>query len=140
MRTAPGRALLVVGIAQPDAARFAAAAHRLDFITDSRDPRRRVIACAGAPICASGEIEARGLAPGVARDAAGLMRNPEMIHISGCAKMCAYQGETTLTAIGRAGACDLLIDGAPAGRCEPEQLGRRFGQIVFQRLQKGVHG
>jgi precorrin-3B synthase len=138
LRTAPGRALLVVGLTPPDAEVFTAAARRLDFITEPRDPRRRVIACAGAPICASGEIEARGLAPEVARHAMALMRRNETIHISGCAKCCAYQGVATFTAIGRDGACDLFIEGAPAGSCESWQLGRRLGQIVFDRLRKLV--
>jgi precorrin-3B synthase len=140
LRTAPGRALLIVGIVPPDVARIAAALDRLDVVTDPRDPRRRVIACAGAPICASGEIAARELAPAVARDAAGLMQGRETIHISGCAKMCAYQGDATLTAIGRAGACDLLVDAARAGRCEPEQLAGRLAHIAGKRLQKKRHG
>jgi precorrin-3B synthase len=136
VRIAPGRALLVIGLTRPDAVAFTAAARRLDFITEPRDPRRRVIACAGAPICASGEIEARGLAPAVAQAAIRLTRPNETIHISGCAKSCAYQGVATYTVIGRAGACDLIVDGAPAGSCETWQLARRLGQIVFDRLPK----
>ena len=139
VRAAPGRALLVVGLTPPDAANFTAAARRLDFITEPRDPRRRVIACAGAPICASGQIEARGLAPAVAQAAIRLTRPNETIHISGCAKSCAYQGVATYTVIGRAGACDLFVAGAPAGSCESWQLARRLGQIVFDRLQKLIH-
>jgi precorrin-3B synthase len=140
LRTAPGRALLVVGLTKPGAEAFTAAARRLDFITEPRDPRRRVVTCAGAPICASGEIEARGLAPQVAREAIGLTRPNETIHISGCAKGCAYQGVATFTAIGRDGACDLFVEGAPAGSCESWQLARRLGQIVFERLQKKADG
>jgi precorrin-3B synthase len=136
VRTAPGRTLLFVGLTRPDAANFTAAARRLDFITEPRDPRRRVIACAGAPICASGEIEARELAPAVAQAAIRLTRPNEIIHISGCAKRCAHQGVATYTVIGRTGACDLVVEGAPAGSCETWQLARRLGQIVFDRLPK----
>ena len=136
VRTAPGRALLVIGLTRPDAEAFTAAARRLDFIVEPGDPRRRVIACAGAPICASGQIEARGLAPEVARKAMRLMRRHETIHISGCAKSCAYQGVATLTAVGRGGACDLFVEGAPAGSCETWQLARRFGQIAIDHLPK----
>jgi precorrin-3B synthase len=136
VRTAPGRTLLFVGLTRPDAANFTAAARRLDFITEPRDPRRRVIACAGAPICASGEIEARELAPAVAQAAIRLTRPNEIIHISGCAKRCAHQGVATYTVIGCAGACDLVVEGAPAGSCETWQLARRLGQIVFDRLPK----
>jgi precorrin-3B synthase len=139
VRTVPGRALLVVGLTRPDAANFTAAARRLDFITEPRDPRRRVIACAGAPICASGEIKARGLSREVERAAIRLTRPNETIHISGCAKSCAYQGVATYTVIGRAGVCDLFVEGAPAGSCESFQLAKRLGQVVFDRLQKLIH-
>jgi precorrin-3B synthase len=135
VRTAPGRALLVVGLTRPDARDFTAAAHRLDFIVEPRDPRRRVIACAGAPICASGEIEARALARQIG-SAMTLMRRDETIHISGCAKSCAHQGAATFTAIGRDGVCDLVVEGVPAGSCESWQLDRRLGQIVVDRLAK----
>ncbi len=139
VRTAPGRALLVIGLTRPDADVFTAAARRLDFIVEPRDPRRRLIACAGAPICASGEIEARALAREVGREAMALMRHDETIHISGCAKSCAHRGVATLTAIGRDGACDLFVDGAPAGSCKSWQLARRLGQIVFDRLPRSGH-
>ncbi len=138
-RTAPGRALLVIGLTRPDAAAFSAAARRLDFIVEAGDPRRRVVACAGAPICASGQIEARSLARQVASGPL-LMQKDETIHISGCAKSCAHQGVATLTVIGRDGACDLFVEGAPAGSCESWQLDRRLRQIIFDRLQKRIHG
>jgi precorrin-3B synthase len=136
VRTAPGRALLVVGLRRLDAEQIAATARRLDFIVEPRDPRRRLIACAGAPICASGEIEARSLAREVARHAMPLMRRDETIHISGCAKSCAYQGVATFTATGRGGVCDLLVEGAPAGSCESWQLAERLGKIAVDRISK----
>jgi precorrin-3B synthase len=136
VRTAPGRALLFVGLSRPDAEQITATARRIDFIVEPRDPRRRLIACAGAPICASGEIEARALARELALKGLSLLMPNETIHISGCAKSCAYQGVATLTAIGRNGACDLFVEGAPAGSCESWQLARRLGQIVFNRLPK----
>ncbi|HLH88318.1 MAG TPA: precorrin-3B synthase [Xanthobacteraceae bacterium] len=136
VRTAPGRALLVVGLRRLEAEQIAATARRLDFIVEPRDPRRRLIACAGAPICASGEIEARSLAREVARHAMPLMRRDETIHISGCAKSCAYQGVATFTATGRGGVCDLLVEGAPAGSCESWQLAERLGKIAVDRISK----
>ncbi len=134
-RTAPGRALLVLGFAASDALEFTAAARRWGYITEPRDPGRRVIACPGAPICKSGAIEARVLAPEVARGTILLLRRDEVIHISGCAKGCAYQGAAALTAIGRDGRCDLFVDGTAAGSCLPEQLDRRLGQLAIERLR-----
>jgi precorrin-3B synthase len=139
VRTAPGRVLLILGLARPTAELIMATARRLDFITEPRDPCRRIIACAGAPICASGQIEARSLAREIERRGVRLTRPNETIHISGCAKSCAYQGVATYTVIGRAGVCDLFVEGAPAGSCESFQLAKRLGQIVFDRLQKLIH-
>ena len=45
------------------ASSFAAAAEALGFIVRADDPRRHVVACAGAPICASAHIAARAIAP-----------------------------------------------------------------------------
>ena len=59
MRTAPGRVLLAIGIRAADVAAFIAAAERLGFIISPDDPRRRVIACTGAPGCASAYMPAR---------------------------------------------------------------------------------
>jgi len=50
---APGRVLMAVGLPASDtASEFAARAAQLGFIVRADDPRRRVIACAGAPLCA----------------------------------------------------------------------------------------
>jgi precorrin-3B synthase len=110
LRTAPRHALLFVGMPVDAAIDFADRAPLLGFIADPADERRNVFACAGAPICASGEIPARDLASMVAlavrsTNAAG------PIHVSGCAKGCAHPAPTPLTIIGRAGACDILCNG-----------------------------
>src|SRR5262249_49948920 len=64
LRTAPGRALLALGFTRESAVRFFTAATQLGFVTRADDPRRHVIACAGAPLCASAHIAARAIAPG----------------------------------------------------------------------------
>jgi precorrin-3B synthase len=135
VRTAPGRALLIIGMTPNNAVEFTAAAKRWGFVIEPRDPGRRIVACAGAPICGSGEIEARALAAAIARGAILPLDRDEVIHISGCAKCCAYQRVATLTAIGRDGRCDLFVEGAPAGSCLPEQLDQRLGQLAMQRIR-----
>jgi precorrin-3B synthase len=132
LRTAPGRALLVIGLVPERAARLAAAALDLGFIVDARDPRRRVVACAGAPICAAGEIPARALAP-LATRAAALLNPTDVIHVSGCAKGCAHPRSAAMTAIGRAGQCDLLVDGVPAGSVTVGALPQRLHELAQQR-------
>jgi len=140
VRTSPGRALLIIGIASDRAAAPTDAVGRLGFIVDPNDPRRRVVACAGAPICASGEIAARALASDIASTAAALLDRDEVIHLSGCAKGCAHHGPAVLTAVGRDGACDLLVGDTPAGSCAVELLPQRLAELARRPQPKVRHG
>ena len=140
VRTAPGRVLLVVGLTRPDAEVFTAAARRLDLITEPADPRRRVVACAGAPSCAAGRIGTRALAPEIATAIAPLLDPGEVIHLSGCAKGCAYRGRAAVTVIGRDGACDLLVNGSPAGSCTADALPQRLAELARRPQPKVRHG
>jgi precorrin-3B synthase len=62
VRPAPARELLLVDITAHNVTAVTRAAERLGFITRPDDPRRRIVACPGAPACASGFIAARKLA------------------------------------------------------------------------------
>jgi precorrin-3B synthase len=115
LRTAPGRALLVLGIPRDGAARLAEMAQRLGFIVRPEDPRRKVIACAGAPVCAAGEIATRALAPVLARMAT--VAGAPMVHVSGCAKGCACPRSMPLTVVGMEGRCGVVVNGS--ARDEP---------------------
>jgi precorrin-3B synthase len=112
LRTAPGRALLIIGLAPDVAPRLAADAASLGFITRHDDPRRHVVACAGAPICASAEIPARALAPVITGAAAPLLDGSLTIHLSGCPKGCAHPAATALTLVGSRDGCGLILDGS----------------------------
>jgi precorrin-3B synthase len=140
LRTSPGRALLVLGIAPERVAPVVDAAGHLGFIVAADDPRRRVVACAGAPICASGAIVARALAPDIADLVAPLLAPDQVIHVSGCAKGCAHHGRAALTVIGRDGACDMLVDGTPAGSCPVEALPQRLAELARRPRPKVRHG
>jgi precorrin-3B synthase len=116
-RTAPGRALLVVGVTEDGAGHLANIAQRLGFIVRADDPRRRVVACAGAPICASAEIPTRALAPSLAANAAIAGADAPMVHLSGCAKGCACPRSAPLTVVGIEGRCGVVVNGS--ARDEP---------------------
>jgi precorrin-3B synthase len=116
LRTAPGRALLVVGLADDAARDLAAHAQSLGFITRRDDARRHVVACAGAPICASAEIPARTLAPLISRTAARLLDGTLTIHVSGCRKGCAHPGACGLAVVGDRNACGIVVDGGAGDR------------------------
>jgi precorrin-3B synthase len=139
LRTAPGRALLLLGLAPDAAHRFIADAAMLGFIVEPSDPRRRVIACAGAPICASGEIPARAMAPAVARGLSDLTDAADIVHVSGCAKGCAYPGVARIAIVGRDGACEVYLDGAPACTVPVANLPERIADVVTMRAE-AVHG
>jgi precorrin-3B synthase len=116
LRTAPGHALLVVGLDQPAAAALREVAARLDFIVDPRDPRRYVAACAGAPVCSSAEMPARAIAPALTAAAAPLLDGSVTLHVSGCAKGCAHAGPAALTVVGTARGCGLVLEGSARDR------------------------
>lgn len=109
---AAGRTLIAVGLPLAELSNLAAAAEQLGFITRPHDPRRRVIACAGAPLCASGHIATRALAPRLAETVAQLHDGLATIHLSGCAKGCAHHNKAALTIVGSPQGCALVADGA----------------------------
>jgi precorrin-3B synthase len=118
VRPAPGRALLIIGLTPQTGLSFAAAAGQLGFIVRADDPRRRVIACAGAPICASAYGAARAMAPLIVATAAPFISSGLTIHVSGCAKGCAHPGKAALTAFGTAAGYALVVNGSAGDRTE----------------------
>ena len=112
LRAAPGRTLLTIGLTKQSAAGFVAAAKQLGFVTRADDPRRHVLACAGAPLCTSAYIATRAMAPGIAAAAAPHLTSDATIHISGCAKGCAHPAAATLTVVGTGGDCALVANGS----------------------------
>lgn len=112
VRTAPDRTLLLIGVAPERVLRLADVAGQLGFVVRADDPRRRVMACAGAPICASAEIPARAIAPNLASIVAMAMDGGVTAHISGCAKGCACPRSLPLTIVGIDGRCGIVMNGS----------------------------
>lgn len=135
VRPAPGRALLATGITSTATRAFVADAERLGFIISADDPRRKVVACAGAPICASGQIAARAIAPAIARMAGALLNAGDVIHISGCAKGCAHPGPASISVYGRDGICDVHVDGVLSRSVTADALPGQIAQIVQSRAE-----
>jgi precorrin-3B synthase len=112
IRPAPGRALLVIGLSAAAAEQFTVAAAQEKLIVQPDDARRHVVACAGAPACASALLPTRLLAAQVAEAAGPLLDGSVTIHLSGCAKGCAHPQAAALTLTGpdrlvvRGHACD----------------------------------
>lgn len=111
-RTAADRALLAIGLRPETTESFTATAKELGFIVDAADPRRHVVACPGAPICGSGHIAARTLAPAIAAAGAQHLEGAFKIHVSGCAKGCAHPAQAALTIVGTETGCALVGNGS----------------------------
>jgi precorrin-3B synthase len=84
-------------------------AHAEGLILTASDPRLAVTACTGAPGCPQATVETRALAATLALHVPQGTR----LHVSGCAKGCAHPGPADLTLVGRDGAFDLVVGGAP---------------------------
>jgi precorrin-3B synthase len=133
-RTAPDHALLIVGLPPHGAASLADMAQSLGFIVRASDPRRRVVACAGAPICAAAEIATRTLAQTLAVDIASPGASAPVLHLSGCIKGCAYLRSTPLTVVGVDGRCGVVVNGsardAPVTMLLPEALPSALSRLA----------
>lgn len=102
LRATPWRMFLIEGATQaPDLP---------GLITRAGDPRRRVLACTGAPACPQGLAATRPLA----RALAAALPPGQTLHVSGCAKGCAHPAAAPLTLVGRPGGAFDLIKGGSA--------------------------
>jgi precorrin-3B synthase len=103
LRVTPWRAVLLGRVLEGDAAALRASAGGL--IADPADPRLRMAACIGSAGCASGTVRARD-------DAAALANAgwTGFLHVSGCAKGCAYPGVAD-TLVGEGGSYGLVRNG-----------------------------
>jgi precorrin-3B synthase len=136
LRLAPGRALLIL-LDRPDQAEpLREAARNLGLIVDANDPRRAIVACPGAPACASGEMAARDWAAALAAAAAPLLDGSVPLHLSGCPKGCAHPLPAALTVVGLGGACGLVFDGSarepPAAVMTPQALVALLAHLAGQ--------
>lgn len=132
IRFAPGRALLALcpTAAAADALKNMAAAS--GFVTGASDPRLAVVACAGAPACASGHLPARAIAAEIA--AGALPDITGLVHVSGCAKQCARPAHAAFTLIGTAEACEIHhgdgLEGPPDTSVANDDAAAAFGRVA----------
>jgi len=135
---------MIIGIAPAATSDFAASAEQLGFITRADDPRRYVIACAGAPVCAAAHIAARALAPAIAASAAPFLGRSFTIHVSGCAKGCAHPRPAALTVVGSPEGCGLIANGAaryiPHAVVPADKLPAAVARHARQRTVESGHG
>jgi precorrin-3B synthase len=142
-RPAPGRALLAIGLTRAASILVAAIAAKLGFVVRSDDPRRRVVACAGAPICGSAHIPARQMAPLLADELAAQLGGSATLHVSGCAKGCAHPAPATLTVVGTPDGCALVEGGsardAASAVVPADEVATRAAKILRATRTEAAH-
>ena len=121
LRTSPWRALILAGVS--DEAALVAAAQAAGFVRDPRDPRLSVIACTGAPACASAHAPTRADAAFIAA-----RRPPGLIHLSGCATGCAHPPPAAFTLVAAPDGYGVVRDGRAGD--PPERRGLTLQDAV----------
>lgn len=110
LRLTPWRAILIPAPSQEAARQLARSLSPDAFILDPADSRRRVAACVGLPACLRAATAVREDASRLA----SLIETDSFLHVSGCAKGCAYPRSAPVTLVGNNGLYDLVRDGAPS--------------------------
>jgi precorrin-3B synthase len=132
LRMMPRRALLLPGVSREVIEEITNEVEALGLIADAADPRLHIFACVGAPACSSATVDARGDAARLAvPTTAGVT-----VHVSGCAKSCAYRGAATLTLVGRDGHYELIRGGGASDR--PALAGLTIAEVIA--LLQSVEG
>ena len=140
LRAAPGRVLMTIGFPVGAANGFLCVAEKLGFITRANDPRRHVIACAGAPICASAYFASRAMAPHITEIAAPYLSGSHTIHLSGCAKGCAHAAPASLTVVGSADGCALVANGSAHGAPFAVVTADELPDAIVAHMREASHG
>lgn len=106
LRTSPWRALVLSRVAADAGAELAAAAQQAGFVVAADDPRLSIVACVGAPACASAHAPTR-------LDAQALAARPlsGRVHLSGCARGCAHPASADFTLVAAPDGYGLVRDG-----------------------------
>ncbi len=146
LRPTPDRTLLLTGISAADARDLTNAAERLGFVVRCDDLRRRIVACPGAPACASGLIAARALASSLAPALAPMWnseRGGTVVHISGCPKGCAHPAPAAVTLVGAPHGCGVVYGGSsretPHHLVDPARLGDEISRLLIASTEV-AHG
>ena len=133
---APDRTLLLGPFKRTTVKTIRDEARRQGFAVDATDPRRRVVACPGAPACASGLIASREIAADLARDLP-LSGDGIALHVSGCAKGCAHPTPTPLTVVGTARGAGIVCCGTaratPSVYADAADLAEEIDRIIETR-------
>ncbi len=133
LRLTPWRAILLPGVDAHAAQNILSQASDA-FITHPSDARLAVIACAGAPACASAQSPTQDDALSLAMLARALAPSGVTLHVSGCAKGCARPSSTAVTLVARAGLYDLITQGRANGTPAQQGLDLTACRVALRAL------
>ncbi len=131
LRLTAWRALLAPGLYRDAAQRLAFELGAAGFIVDGADPRLALAACAGKPACASAYADVRAVALSLAPLLAGYGGT---LHVSGCAKGCAFHAPAPITLVAASEGYDLVEDGF--ARDEPMRRGLNLEALATYLTQQ----
>lgn len=144
LRLCPGKQILLPGAS----AAVAPAVEQLGLINRADDPRLSITSCPGAPACRSGSSDTRGDAQRWAAALPKLFNGDLQVHVSGCAKGCAYPRASPLTLRANAGRYDVIVNDRAdsddasalfAGQISPHRVSDTLRQLSerLHSLQRG---
>lgn len=111
VRLSPERILILLCADQAIAQSALARASTFDIITQPDDPRLRIVACAGAPSCASATYSTHALGKDLAANPPNWLDGRFVLHLSGCEKQCAQPGGSSIAVIGVPGSRKIVANG-----------------------------
>lgn len=141
MRLSPWRAVYAHVREWDRAAALVAAAERLGFIADSRDPRLAIEACPGAPSCRSAHFDTRAVAGAIAGFLPSLS-GVGTVHVSGCVKGCACSTASDLVLAGDGDRIAIIRNGRADGVAEAHIPFSDLARLPYKlaRIGGGRHG
>jgi precorrin-3B synthase len=137
LRLTPWRALLVTArFTEGRLARLRARLAQEGLITATGDARLKIAACPGAPACPRATVSTRDDALALAPLAQGLSLRGIGLHMSGCAKGCAWSQAARVTLVGRDGRYDLVRDGTASDPPSRVSLSLQDAKVAITRIVK----
>ncbi|GHD08591.1 precorrin-3B synthase [Tianweitania populi] len=130
LRLSPERMLIMLCPDHPAAEAALYRSTAFDVITKPDDPRLRIVACAGAPACASAHLNTHALAAELAAKSAIGQDLPFLLHLSGCEKECSKPSGTFISVIGMPGSRKIVANGIVL---PPDFSDRLMTQTPMQR-------
>lgn len=133
-RLTPWRSIVIPS----SSAALAAEIDEIGGILDPADPRLAIVACPGAPACASATTATQADAARWASLARLIQPNGIGLHVSGCGKSCARHEKTRVTLVARAGLYDLMLDGLATNRASVAGLDVAAATAALAALAAGT--